>query len=149
LLDVRDGLAPPESEAGPIEERYLRVALSSVARAATIQEVAFEQTREGDQIVVRESPRPGVFDPILLKRLQRAVDLLEASDVEHLDFGLLDRPADGMQAGDYHERYGTDPLLVNFLFYAQPSATASASYLLAGDEAGIPPGEPPQRRVTP
>src|SRR3954453_23635239 len=40
LVDVRDGLAAPEGD--HLRERYLRVAFSSMARVATVQEVAME-----------------------------------------------------------------------------------------------------------
>lgn len=123
LLDVRDGLAeaaPDEVPGVVIEERYLRVAFSSVARMAAVQEVALALDGE----TIRETARPGVFDPILLKRMQKVVALLEASDIAHVDFGLLDVPLDGAEPGDYAERYGVAPRLVNFLFQAAP-ATAS------------------------
>ena len=127
LVDVRDGLAPPEAD--HVRERYLRVHLSTVARIATIQEVALELDRVPDGFVVRELPQPGVYDAKLLKRMRAIVDLVEASDLEHLDFGLVDKAYPGTDAGDYVERYGVAPALVNFLFYAQPART-SATILL-------------------
>jgi hypothetical protein len=104
LIDVRDGLAPPEVE--HVRERYLRVHLSTVARIATIQEVALELDRAK-----------------LLKRMRAIVDLVEASDIEHLDFGLVDKAYPEAVGGSYAERYGVEPALVNFLFYAQPART--------------------------
>jgi hypothetical protein len=130
LLDVRDGLATPEDD--HVRERYLRVHLSTVARIATIQEVAMELDRSpasGDGWVLRELPQPGVYDAKLLKRMRAIVDLVEASDLEHLDFGLVDKAWPDAQAGEYLERYGVEPALVNFLFYAQPART-SATLLL-------------------
>ncbi len=127
LLDVRDGLAPPEAD--HVRERYLRVHLSTVARIATIQEVAMELDRSGDGWLLRELPQPGIYDAKLLKRLRAIVDLVEASDIEHLDFGLVDKPYPDAVDGDYVERYGVAPALVNFLFYAQPART-SATILL-------------------
>jgi hypothetical protein len=121
LVEVREWRAAPE--AGRIEERYLRVCLSTVARLGAVQEVVM--LLEGG--VVTESPRPGVFDPTLLKRMQKLVALLEASSVSHIDFGLLDRPLDRGQPGDYVERYGVPPTLANFLFYAEPPSTASVT----------------------
>jgi hypothetical protein len=64
LVDVRDGLAAPEADR--VRERYLRVHFSSVARAATVQEVAMELDADGAGVVVRELPQPGVYDPKLL-----------------------------------------------------------------------------------
>ncbi len=117
LLEVRDGLAAPE--AGPIEERYLRLALSSVARLGAVQEVAMSL----DRAEVIEAPRSGVFDPTLLRRMQKLVALLEDSDVTHVDFGMIDRPLEGSAPGAYVERFGVEPRLVNFLFFAQPAMT--------------------------
>jgi hypothetical protein len=125
LLELRERGGAPESPG--IDERYLRVCLSSVARVAAVQEVAMtlEPVGDGEPAIVREAPRAGVFDGVLLKRMQKVVALLEASDVAHLDFGLIDLPLDGASPGGYHERYGTEPRLANFLFYAQPPTTAS------------------------
>jgi hypothetical protein len=127
LLEVRDGLAPPEDE--HVRERYLRVHLSTVARLATVQEVALELDKSGDGWLLRELPLPGVYDAKLLKRMRAVVDLIEASDIEHLDFGLVDKPHPEAHAGDYVERYGVEPALVNFLFYAQPARTSATVVL--------------------
>ena len=97
-------------------------------------EVSEEDGGDGEAVqVVRELSRPGVFDPILLKRVRKVVALLEASDVAHIDFGLLDRPLDGAQPGDYEARYGTAPMLVNFLFQAAPATAMSV--MLVGSQA--------------
>jgi hypothetical protein len=133
LLEVREGRA--EVESPHIEEKYLRVCFSTVARLAAVQEVTL--TLDADEhgapgspgVMIREAPRPGVFDPLLLKRMQKIVALCEASDVAHIDFGLLDVPLDGARPGVYVERYGVEPRLLNFLFYAQPSTTASVTAL--------------------
>jgi hypothetical protein len=127
LVDVRDGLAPPEAD--HVRERYLRVHLSTVARLATIQEVAMELDQTPDGWLLRELPLPGVYDAKLLKRMRAIVDLVEASDIEHLDFGMVDKAYPDAIAGEYAERYGVEPALVNFLFYAQPART-SATILL-------------------
>jgi hypothetical protein len=133
LLEVRDGLSPPEDD--HVRERYLRVHLSTVGRLATIQEVALELDRvalPGDGgYVLRELPQPGVYDAKLLKRMRAVVDLIEASDIEHLDFGLVDKPHPGASGGEYVERYGVEPALVNFLFYAQPARTSATLHLSA------------------
>jgi len=137
LLDIRDDRVPSDL-AGPsiaqgeerIRERYLRVAVSQVARLATVQEVAFELDRTDDGAVeIRELTRPGVYDPILLKRLRAIVDLLLASDVLHVDFGLVDRPVEGADESGYLARFATRPHLVNYLFFAAPVATASVTLL--------------------
>src|SRR5262249_19122963 len=130
LLEVREGRAEPEMER--VRERYLRVAFSTVVRAACIQEVAMEL--DGD--VVREIPQPGGYDEKLLKRMRAVVALVEASGLEHLDFGLVDPPHPDMKPGDYVERYGVEPGIVNFLFYAQPARTVTTT-VLAGGQAGV------------
>jgi hypothetical protein len=144
LLDVRDGLAAPDGEA--VQERYLRVIFSTVARAAAMQEVALELERaDPDQpdLVVRELPQPGVYDPKLLKRMRAIVDLIEANEIEHLDFGMVDKPHPEALPGDYVERYGVEPTIVNFLFYAQPARTSSTTLLSAlpeeRGEGGVAP----------
>ena len=143
LLEVREGddaallelvreLAPPQR----LSERHLRLSLSQLGRLVAIQEVALELdlgcglAPEG-MAVIREIPKPGVFDPKLLKRFQKAVDLVQALGYEHLDMGLLDVPAEGfgLVSGDYERRYGQAPMLFNFFFHAQPVLTASAAYL--------------------
>ena len=127
LIDVRDGLAPPEGDA--VRERYLRLHLSTVGRIATIQEVAMELDGGVDGWLLRELPQPGVYDAKLLKRMRAIVDLVEASDIEHLDFGLVDKAVPDADVSEYAERYGVAPALVNFLFYAQPARTAATLLL--------------------
>ncbi|MCS6914051.1 MAG: hypothetical protein RMK29_06750 [Myxococcales bacterium] len=142
LLEVRDHgleLLPDgglDEAAHGMADRYLRIALSHLARLAAVQEVALEldlgrRLAPSGMAVVREIPRAGVFDPRLLKRLQRTVDFLQAHDIEHLDMGLLERPAAhwGLRPGQYLEQYGVAPTLFNFLFQAQPVPTVSACYL--------------------
>jgi hypothetical protein len=65
----------------------------------------------------------------LLKRLRAVVDVIEASDLRHLDFGLLDRPVPGADAGSYPERFGGEPTWANFLFYAAPTRTSSVTWI--------------------
>ncbi len=123
-------------EADLIRERYLRIACSGITRAACVQEVALElytspATCPDGMALIKEIPLPGVFDPKLLKRFQKTTDLLLAQDVEHYDMGLLDVPAAefGLTAGSYDERFGTEPALLNFFFYAQPVLTAGAAFV--------------------
>lgn len=146
LVDVRDGLAAPEGDR--VRERYLRVALSTVARVATVQEVAMELDRDGDSgFLLRELPQPGVYDPKLLKRMRSVVDLLEASDLEHLDFGMVDKPwAEVGPTDEYRARYGVEPAIVNFLFYAAPARTAGTTVL---DGAELAVGPLAEGRVAP
>jgi hypothetical protein len=133
------GLTP---ESASIRERYLRLCCSQVTRAVCVQEVALELDTArspedtvgdaGPQVAqIRELPLPGVFDPKLLKRFQKIVDLLSALGIEHLDMGLLDVPASqrGLDSGGYTDRYSDEPALLNFFFYAQPVRTASLSFV--------------------
>lgn len=142
ILELREGQSTVSDdssmwlEADTLRERYLRVSCSTLGRLACVQEVAMElSTRTSDcppgMAVIRELPQPGVFEPMLLKRFQRTVDLLQAHGVEHLDMGLLDVDAEAfaLKPGPYTARFGTTPALLNYLFYASPVLTATASYL--------------------
>jgi hypothetical protein len=138
ILELRDGAAGRDFpiEADTLRERYLRIACSQMGRLACVQEVALELSVRGDDCpsgmaVIREVPLPGVFTPALLKRFQRTVDLLQAHGIEHLDMGLLDVEASafGLLAGDYVERFGTSPALVNYLFYAAPVQTLTTTFV--------------------
>jgi hypothetical protein len=143
-----DGLSP---EAAGIRERYLRLSCSRIVRAACVQEVAMElelaappsndssngsdgalaATRAPEVALIKELPLPGVFDPKLLKRFQKTVDLVMAQGIEHLDMGLLDVPAAmrELDGSAYVERYGDEPSLLNYFFYAQPVRTAALSFV--------------------
>jgi hypothetical protein len=123
-------------ESDRISERYLRVALSSVARVACVQEVAMELRLLADgaapaQAVISEQPRPGVFDPILLKRLQKIVDLLSAYDIRHLDVGVIDQPASsiGLRDSGFADRFGSEPSIGNFLLFSVPTSTTREVHL--------------------
>jgi len=135
LVELRQSSVLGGLEAERISERYLRVALSTVARVACVQEVAMELElrKDGEEplAVVRELPRGGVFDPLLLKRLQRIVDLLTAYDIRHLDLGVIEQPASGLGLTDdgFAGRFGSEPRLGNFLFFAAPAVTTSEVHL--------------------
>ena len=125
LIQIRTGAAPipAELDGGPIDELYLRLCLSAMARLAVVQQVAVEGRWRDGELHVTERPRPGVYDPPLLPRLQRLVATLPAYDITHLDFGALSAPPAGFDPGDYAARYGGAPAAVNYLFYPQPSGT--------------------------
>jgi hypothetical protein len=136
LLELRDGgqaapaLAQLGDAGGKVEERYLRLCFSSLGRVAAIQEVELSLEAQGGAALIREAPRAGVFDGTLLARMRKAVALLEASEIAHLDFGLLDLPLEGAAPGDYEQRFGTAPRVANFLFYAPPPTTHSVATLI-------------------
>ena len=128
--------ATPE---GVIEERYLRVALSSLGRFAGVQEVAM-RLEHGDAVkagaaasaLLTESTRAGVYDPILLPRLQKLVAALAERDIVHLDFGEITEPPPAFDPADYTERFGSVPVVANYLFYARPPTTVSTRLLPVG-----------------
>jgi len=152
LLEIREGAPVGEADLVPgvrVEERWLRLAISSVTRAAAMQEVVLTMEVDDDgNALVAEAPRAGVFDPTLLSRVQAIVALLEASDVAHIDFGLLDKPLAGGQPGDYEARYGCPPRLCNYLFFAAPPTVRTVS-AVAGVGAAEVLGQREQRRVAP
>jgi hypothetical protein len=134
VLEVREGIvsggslvevaADPE---GAVSELHLRVALSTVAPFAAVQQVAFSAWRDGEDLVCIESPRSGVFDPVLLPRMQKLVAVLAALDIRHLDFGDLTQPPPTFDAGAYP--YGTPPALVNYLFFPQPPSAITTTVI--------------------
>lgn len=132
---------PETGEVGvALDERYLRVVLSGVTRFAGVQEVAMTMERQrggGGELVITERARSGVFDPILLPRMQALVAVLAEQDIRHLDFGeIVEAPAD-FDGADYARRFGADPVIANYLFYPQPPTTVSTVVLAA---AASPPG---------
>jgi hypothetical protein len=127
ILELREGTAAWVDEEPAGEELYLRVALSAVAPFAAVQQVAMMVERAGEDFVVREAPRAGVFDPILLPRLQGLVAELAEAGVRHLDFGDLTLAPEGFDPGDYPDRYGAQPATVNYLFYPQPAVTVGTT----------------------
>lgn len=125
-IQLRDGEVPVPDELGDgdrIDELYLRVCLSSLARIAGVQEVAISAERLGDELLITERPRAGVYDAPLLARFQRLVALLPAYGVTHVDFGEISAPMPDFDPGDYAARYGCEPHRANYLFYPQPSTT--------------------------
>jgi hypothetical protein len=130
LLERREGLVDGPADADDadafVEELYLRVALSTVARFAGVQQVAMRGAREPDgRLVISEAPRTGVFDPVLLKRFQALVAVLAEHDIRHLDFGEILTAPEGFDPGDYAERYGGAPAIANYLFFPQPASAVT------------------------
>jgi hypothetical protein len=135
VLEVREGLSSPEAllEAtaeGRAEELHLRVALSSLAPFAAVQQVALSARRQDGDLVCVETPRAGVFDPVLLPRMQRLVAVLAELELRHLDFGDVTGPPAGFDAADYGERYGARaPAMVNYLFFPQPASAITTTVI--------------------
>jgi hypothetical protein len=133
-IQVRDfGAAPPAEWAlGPIREHYLRVAISQLARVAAVQQVAVDVDRAGDDYVITERPRAGVYDAPMLLRLQRLVAILPAYELVHLDFGEISAPPPGFAPGDWPARYGGDaPAVAGYLFSPEP-ATLVRTVVIGG-----------------
>jgi hypothetical protein len=129
IVQVRDlGVEIPEEwdPAGPpIVERYLRIALSSVARVAVVQEIAVEASFHDGVWIFKETPRAGVYDAPLLPRFQRLVAILPAYDLLHLDFGDINTPPPGFHPGHGGTHWGGgEPVVANYLFFPQPATMA-------------------------
>jgi len=135
LFELRDARSLDFQEGDAVREKYLRVALSSLARVTTLQEVSIELDREPSQggepglFRLVERPSPGIYDPILLKRTRKLVELLVAAELTFLDFGLIENPPLGFEHGDYEADYGQPPGIVNYLFYPQPPRAVATSYI--------------------
>jgi hypothetical protein len=126
LIERREGLVERLEDDADVEELYLRVALSTVARFAGVQQVTMRATRDEDgHLVISEAPRTGVFDPVLLKRFQALVAVLAEHDIRHLDFGEILTAPEGYDPADYAERYGGAPAIANYLFFPQPASAVS------------------------
>jgi hypothetical protein len=134
LIEVREGAAPPDLGEGEgiVDELYLRVALSSVAPVAAVQQVALSAQLRGGELVVVEAPRTGVFDPLLLPRFQKLVAVLAELDIRHLDFGDLTQPPAGFDPADYAVRYGGAPTVANYFFYPQPASAITTTVIPLG-----------------
>jgi hypothetical protein len=130
LIERREGVVARLDDAGErddVEELYLRVALSTVARFAGVQQVTMRASREEDELVISEAPRTGVFDPVLLKRFQALVAVLAEHDIRHLDFGEITTAPEGFDPGDYADRYGGAPAVANYLFFPQPASAVTTT----------------------
>ena len=116
----------------PISEVYLRIALSTLARFAAVQEVSLSVEVDSDSgaLILTEAPRSGIFAPTLLRRLQGLVAVLAERGIRHLDFGEIVEPPDGFDPGDYAAAYGGVPSIANYLFYPQPPAAISTTTLI-------------------
>jgi len=105
-----------------VDEMYLRLVISHRARVAACQQVAVTLVRSPDGgLLVRESPRAGVYDAPLLPRMQKLVAVLPAYDLLHVDFGDIAHAPPGFQAGAWRELFAGDPSIANYLFYPQPT----------------------------
>ena len=114
---------------GPLTDVYLRLALSTVADFAAVQEVTLTARLEAGEVLLTESPRAGVFAPSLLPRMQRLVAVLAERGIRHLDFGEIAEPPAGFDPGTYADDYGGAPAIANYFFYPQPAAAITTTTL--------------------
>jgi len=139
LVELREGALDAAAEGalraavgdGPLTELYLRVALSTLAPFAAVQEVRVTASAEpaAGALVLTEAPRAGIFEPSLLRRLQALVGVLAERGIRHLDFGEIVEPPAGFDPGSYAAEYGGRPGIANYLFYPQPPAAVSTVVL--------------------
>jgi hypothetical protein len=117
---------------GPVTDVYLRLALSTLAGFAAVQEVTLAAHLDPDDgaIVLSEMARAGVFAPALLRRMQQLVAVLAERNVRNLDFGDIAEPPAGFDPGRYADEYGGAPAIANYLFYPQPPAGITTTTLI-------------------
>lgn len=133
LLEVREGLADAHqvmdeaADTDGVSELYLRVALSTLAPFAAVQQVTMRGTLAAGVVLIEEAPRTGVFDPVLLPRFKTLVAVLTELDLRNLDFGDLTQAPPGYDPGDYRVRYGGEPAVANYLFYPQPASSITTT----------------------
>jgi hypothetical protein len=141
LVELREGALDAAASAAlrasvaeqPLDEVYLRVALSTLARFAAVQEIALSAEIDAatSEMIVVERPRTGVFAPTLLPRLRRLVGVLAEHGIHHLDFGEILEPPEGFDPGEYAHAYGGAPSIANYLFYPQPAGAVATTTLPA------------------
>jgi hypothetical protein len=112
----------------PVRETYLRIALSTLARFAAVQEVELgasgaDQAGGDTGVLIHEAPRAGVFSPTLLPRMRGVVTAVGELGFRHLDFGDITEPPAGFDPGDYATHWDGVPGVANYLFYPQPPAS--------------------------
>jgi hypothetical protein len=134
ILQVRDhGVAPPQEwqDVDRVDELYLRLCVSQRAPVAAAQQVAVSAISDGSGKgwAIAEQPRGGVYDAPLLPRMQQLVATLPAYGLEHLDFGELCHPPPGFAAGAWRDRFGGEPSIANYLFYAQPATMPAMTWV--------------------
>lgn len=136
IVQVRDhDVAVPDEwlRTDRIDELYLRLCISQRASVAVVQQVAISMEhatdRPGAGFVVRESPRAGVYDAPLLKRMQKLVATLPAYGLVHLDFGDIAHAPPGFEPGIWRELFGGAPSIANYLFFPQPQTMISTSVI--------------------
>jgi hypothetical protein len=137
----------------PIEELYLRVSVSDLVPFAAVQQIRLRGELLADSqagiaagdaaglgrptdalgdpcmqaLMIEETVRAGVFDPVLLPRYQRLVATLVEEGLRNIDFGEINEPPAGFDPGDHAAVYGADPVVANYLFYPQPCSSITTT----------------------
>ena len=135
LVEAREGMAQPareDLENGPLEELYLRVSISDLVPFAAVQQVRMRGELDGSELMIEEAPRTGVFDPVLLPRMQRIVAIIVDHGLRNLDFGEISAPPPDFDPGDYAQRFGGVPAVANYFFYPQPCSSVSTTVVPFG-----------------
>jgi hypothetical protein len=138
LIQALHGLGQPPTDdlqSGPLEELYLRISVSDLVPFAAVQQVRVRGELGPGQdadLLIEEFPRTGVFDPVLLPRMQRAVAVLAAHDLLNLDFGEISAPPPGFDPGPYADRFGGVPAVANYFFYPQPCSSVTTTIVPIG-----------------
>jgi hypothetical protein len=139
IIQVRDHGVEPPAEWGSgvdrVDELYLRACASQRAPFAGVQQVAIEAVRAPGGWLISERPRAGVYDAPLLARMQKLVATLPAYGLEHLDFGEISHAPPGFHAGAWRDRFGGEPAIANYLFYAQPTTMVATTWVASRHEA--------------
>lgn len=120
-VELREGHGTVVPEAS--EERGLRVGLSALHRAATVQEFAVRATVEGPAAWVEESRVAGVDDRRLQLFVKATQGLLRTMKITTLDAAFLEGPA----------VEGSDPLW-SLLFDAAPMVSRAGEWVTLGAE---------------
>lgn len=150
LLELREGLVSLQdlelNAAGetPLQEVYLRVALSTLAPFAAVQELRMELVpvkasalsgQSEPEWLLQQHLRAGVFDPILLSRYQKLAAALAEHDIKNVDFGEINEAPEGFDGGAHAALFGSPPTIANYLFYAGPTAGLAAESLWLPEDA--------------
>jgi hypothetical protein len=136
MVQMRDNLVPVEALPGlddkPRLEMYLRLVISHRANVCAVQQVAMQMEssdRGHNGVLIRESPRAGVYDAPLLARMQKLVAIVPAYDLMHIDFGEISHAPPGFSPGVWSQQFAGKPSVANYLFYPQPTTMISSTWL--------------------
>jgi hypothetical protein len=113
----------------PQLEMYLRLVISHRANICALQQVAMQMESAPGGVVIKESPRAGVYDAPLLARMQKLVAIVPAYDLNHIDFGEIAHSPPGFNAGVWNESFAAKPSVANYFFFPQPTTMVTTTWL--------------------